>query len=271
MISPGRRSRLLVQPPRLRADVEQADVRGVVDEERRRRRTRRRRAATRFDHLVVEAALAQVVALDRRLRRDEALRELGLGHLQAEQRDRPRAVLASATFSAMFVTSADLPIDGSRGQDDQVAGLEAAGDRVEVGEAGGRAGQRVALGRAPATCGSRRRGRRRPCGSPSGGRRGRPRGPRARRARRGRAAAPRGRGRWPGSRRTPSSRRRRSARSRTIGAYWRRLPTDGTAAVERVDLGLAAGLVELAARAEVLDDGDDVDRLAVVKRESMVS
>ena len=47
----------------------------------------------------------------------------------------------------MFVTSADLPIDGPRREDDQVAGLEAAGDRVEVGEAGRRAGERLALGR----------------------------------------------------------------------------------------------------------------------------
>jgi hypothetical protein len=37
-------------------------------------------------------ALAQVVALDARLRGDEALGELRLGHLEAEQRDR-RVVL----------------------------------------------------------------------------------------------------------------------------------------------------------------------------------
>ena len=41
---------------------------------------------------VGHAALAQLVALDPRLRRDEALRELGLGHLQREQRDRKAVV-----------------------------------------------------------------------------------------------------------------------------------------------------------------------------------
>src|SRR3954465_8797944 len=79
------RLRLLVQPARLRADLEDPDVRRVVDEE-----GRRVVAARGLEHalplaLVAQAALAQVVALDGRLRRDEALGELGLRHLQAEQ------------------------------------------------------------------------------------------------------------------------------------------------------------------------------------------
>ncbi len=41
-----------------------------------------------------------------------------------------------AAFSAMFVTSADLPIDGPGRQHDQVAWLEAAGEVVDVLEAG---------------------------------------------------------------------------------------------------------------------------------------
>ena len=55
--------------------------------------------------------------------------------------------LSSATFSAMFVTSADLPIDGRAAMMIEVAGLEAAGDLVEVREARRRAGERLALGR----------------------------------------------------------------------------------------------------------------------------
>ena len=41
----------------------------------------------------------------------------------------------TAAFSAMLVTSADLPIDGRAAMHDQVAGLEAAGELVEVLEA----------------------------------------------------------------------------------------------------------------------------------------
>ena len=79
------------------------------------------------------------------------------------------------------------------GEDDQVAGLEAAGDRVEVLEAGRRAGDRLALARRAArACRARRRAGRGSRGSPCGGPRGRPRGSRARRCRRARAAAPRG-------------------------------------------------------------------------------
>ena len=44
---------------------------------------------------------------------------------------------SSAAFSQKLAISADFPIDGRRGEDDQVAGLEAAGDRVEVLEARG--------------------------------------------------------------------------------------------------------------------------------------
>ena len=77
---------LLEQPPRLGADVEHREVGRVVDEQRRLREPVRRLhdlAPARRGHL----ALAQVVALDRRLRRDEALGELGLRHLEREQRD----------------------------------------------------------------------------------------------------------------------------------------------------------------------------------------
>ena len=90
-------------------------------------------------------ALAQVVALDRRLRGDEALGELGLRHLEREQRDglavAERGVLGEVGHQRR------LPHRRPRGQDDQVARLEAAGDRVEVLEARRRAGDLLALAR----------------------------------------------------------------------------------------------------------------------------
>ena len=58
-----------------------------------------------------DLALAQLVARHPGLARDEALGQLGDRHLEREQRDRACSLL-SATFSAMFVTSALLPIEG---------------------------------------------------------------------------------------------------------------------------------------------------------------
>ena len=83
---------------------------------------------------------AQVLALDPRLRGDEALGQLGLGHLQREQRHR-RGRRATA-FSAMLATSADLPIDGRAAITIRLPGLKAAGLLVDVLEARRRAGQR---------------------------------------------------------------------------------------------------------------------------------
>ena len=141
MIRPS--SRAGVQAPRLRAQVEDAEVARVVDEERRARQLLGRlddlRPAVRPD-----PPLAQVVAVQLRLRRDEALRQLGLGHLEREQGDRLAG--STAAFSAMLMTSS-LSHRWPRGQNDQVAGLEAAGDLVEVGEAARRAGERHALAR----------------------------------------------------------------------------------------------------------------------------
>ena len=60
---------------------------------------------------------------------------------------RPGLPCSSAAFSAMLVTSARLAHRRACGDDDEVAGLEAAGDLVEVLEAGRRAGERGALER----------------------------------------------------------------------------------------------------------------------------
>jgi hypothetical protein len=138
--------RLLVQAARLRADVEDADVRGVVDEQRR-----PRVLAGDLQHalplgLVAQAPLAQVVALDRGLAGDEALRQLGLAHLEAEQRHGPRLVAVQRDVLGDVRDQRRLPHARSCRDDDHVAGLEAAGDRVEVAEAGGRAGHGAALG-----------------------------------------------------------------------------------------------------------------------------
>ena len=103
--------------------------------------------STRFHlRLVAQPALAQVVALDRGLRRDEALRELRLGHLEAEQRHRAPVVLVQRDVLGHVRDERGFAHRGARRDDDQVAGLEAAGDGVEVGEAGRGAGERAALG-----------------------------------------------------------------------------------------------------------------------------
>ncbi len=133
---------LLREPARLGADVEHREVRGVVDVERRAREAVRGlqdlRPARRR-HL----ALAQVVATDRGLRGDEPLSELPLGHLEREQRDGragvERRVLREVRHQRRFAHRR------SCGEDDQVAGLEASRDRVEVVEARRGAGDRLAF------------------------------------------------------------------------------------------------------------------------------
>ena len=125
------------QAPRLGAQLEQAEVGGVVEPQRRLLEL----VAGAHDPRPValrDLALAQPVAGDPRPAGDEAVRELGLGHLEREEGDRHARALA-ATFSAMLQTSADFPSDGPGGEHDQVAGLEAAEQVVEVAEAGRRA------------------------------------------------------------------------------------------------------------------------------------
>ncbi len=129
--------RLRVQAPRLGAQVEQAEVGGVVEPERR-----LLQLVAGADHLrpvlLGDLALAQLVARDPRPAGDEALRQLHLRHLEREEGDRQppfhRHVLGDV--------GDDRALAHRRpgGDDDQVAGLEAAGDRVDVAEAGGRAG-----------------------------------------------------------------------------------------------------------------------------------
>ena len=88
-------------------------------------------------------APAQLLALDPGLRGDEALRELGLGHLEREQRD--RAAASARPEHRVLGDVGDqrrLAHRRARGEHDQVARLKAAGHLVEVLEARRRAGQR---------------------------------------------------------------------------------------------------------------------------------
>ena len=76
-----------------------------------------------------DLAAPQVLARDPGLGGDEALRELGLGHLEREQRDREageRGVLGDVGDQRRLAHRR------ARGEHDQVAGLEAAGQVVEV-------------------------------------------------------------------------------------------------------------------------------------------
>src|SRR5207244_9526624 len=112
---------LVVQPARLRTYLEQAYVARVVDEERRRVEPRRRLEHLPPLPLLLEAALAQVVALDAGLRGDEALRELGLGHLEGEERDRARVLLAQGDVLGDVGDQRALAHGGTRGDDVGVA------------------------------------------------------------------------------------------------------------------------------------------------------
>ena len=135
---------LRVQPPRLRADLEHPHVAGVVHPQRRRRQALGGLEDLR-PALLGHAPLAQLLALDPRLRGDEPLGQLGLGHLQAEQRH-GLAVLDGGVLGDVADERA-LAHRGAGGDDDQVARLKAAGDLVEVLEPGRRPGQRGALDR----------------------------------------------------------------------------------------------------------------------------
>ena len=172
---------------------------------------------------------------------------------------------SSAAFSAMLRDERRLAHRRTGGEDDQVARLEAAGDLVEVLEAGRRAGERrCARARADAACPSRRAAPRRPSGSPSGGRRGRPRGCRARPTRPARAPAPRGSSTFAWICCVVVSRRRSSALLCTMRAYSRTLPAAGAAPGERVDRRRSADLLQLARLPQLLGDGEHVDLAALL-------
>ncbi len=142
MIKPEPAGHLAVQAARLRADLQHADVTGVVDEQRR-----GREPLGGLDDLgpalLRDAPLAELLALDLRLGSHEPLRELGLGHLQREQRDRlpmvHGGVLGDVRDQGRFT-------HGRSCRDhDEVSGLEASRQLVEVLEARRGAGERLAF------------------------------------------------------------------------------------------------------------------------------
>ena len=119
---------LHLQAPRLRADLHQVDTSGVVDVDR----CRGEPIAGILDAnpvLVAQVATAHPGRIDARLGRDEALRDLVAGHLEAEDDDR------DSCFDAEVPRDAErqrrLAHRGARGENQQVRGLEARGDLVE--------------------------------------------------------------------------------------------------------------------------------------------
>src|SRR5689334_5026295 len=253
---------LLVQPPRLGADVEDPDVGGVVDVQRRHVVLGRGAQHPLPLRLVAQPPLAQVVALDRGLRRDEPLGELGLGHLEAEQGNRAALVLLEGDVLGDVGHQGGFAHGRARRDDDQVAGLKAAGDRVEVGEAGWGAGQRAALGRELLPLGDldvqdladlAEVLRAVVVGDLEDG----ALGALDDLARWRLVAVHAGLDLVGGG--------EQAAQERALADDLRvlaQVADSGDGGRERVDLGLAAGRIEAAARAQVLGDREDVDRLA---------
>ncbi len=139
MIRPSPPSHLVVQPPGLGADLEHAHVAGVVHPQGRVGELRGGLEDLR-PTLLGDPPLAQLLAFDARLGGDEALGQLRLRHLQREQRH-GAAVLERGVLGDVAYERALAHRRAGR-HDDQVAGLEAAGDLVEVLEARGSPGQR---------------------------------------------------------------------------------------------------------------------------------
>src|SRR5207253_3186322 len=85
--------------------------------------------------VLLELSGAQTLRLDLRLAAEEALSYLRLRHLEREQRDRRRVPEREVCRDAQ--SERGLPHAGTRGDDDEVPGLEAGRQPVEVAEAGG--------------------------------------------------------------------------------------------------------------------------------------
>ena len=128
---------LRLQPAGLRADLHHRERAGVVDVDRR---LGELVAGGRQPRPVLGRELAgpQALRLDLRLAAHEALRHLGLRHLEREERDR-RAV-AHGQVRAHAEAERGLPHRRAGGEDDEVPRLEARRDAVEVAKAGGDAG-----------------------------------------------------------------------------------------------------------------------------------
>ena len=158
MISPSPPSRCCwVQAPRLGADLEHADVGGVVDVQRARRRAAGE-AWRIFGHLLLGTRpLRSSSPLMRAWEATKRCASSASDISRREQRDRARPLLVQRGVLGDVRDQRALAHRRAGGDDDQVAGLEAAGDLVEVLEARRRAGERrCPRARACGACRSRR-------------------------------------------------------------------------------------------------------------------
>ena len=136
MIEPELRLARL-QPARLRAELHHRDRARVVDVDRRLHQLVARGGEAR-PVVLREAARAQPLRLHLRLAAHQPLRHLGLRHLEREERD--RRLVTDAEIRGGAERERGLPHRRAGREDDQVAGLEAGRELVELAEARGDAG-----------------------------------------------------------------------------------------------------------------------------------
>ena len=126
-----------LQPPRLRAELHHRDRAGVVDVDRRLHQLVAGGGEAR-PVVLGEPAVGDALGLDLGLAAHQPLRDLDLRHLEREQGD--RHLLADAEVRGDAERERRLPHRRPRGEDDEVAGLEARRELVELLEARGDAG-----------------------------------------------------------------------------------------------------------------------------------
>jgi hypothetical protein len=131
---------------RARAHLERVERRGLVDVDVRLVELAHRVGEVR-PLLVVQAPGAQLVLVDLGDRGKHAHRELARAHLHAEDGHRQAHARVQRHVLGDVEREGGLAHRGAPGDDDQVAGLQARGLLVELGEAGGHAGdvRRVVL------------------------------------------------------------------------------------------------------------------------------
>jgi hypothetical protein len=124
---------LRLEPARLGAHLEHTDIRGVVDKEPHRAQ-RLERVRDPAVVLLADRAAHQTVTVDLRFGREQTEEERFLRHLEAEEADGEIALGRDVLRN--IEDEARLPHRRSSGDDDEVAGLQAARYLVEVCKAG---------------------------------------------------------------------------------------------------------------------------------------
>src|SRR5215210_6297027 len=122
-----------LQPPGLRANLHHRDRAGVVDEDRRFHQLVARRREP-WPVLRFQLPRAEALRLHARLAAHHPLGHLALRHLEREEGDRD--LVPDREVLGHVQRERRLPHRGTRRDDDQVAGLEAGGELVELLEAG---------------------------------------------------------------------------------------------------------------------------------------